>query len=113
MLYLIPSQSLLFLSDQTLLGRKKEVYVLAKMVKIFTSSSAKSIQLKMAICDVLKSNIDILSTDLGASLRSVLQYPEIRGKFSSIHPDLRAEGVTRLEVTNQGLCFVQDTAEGE
>ena len=106
-------QSLLFLRDGTLSGRKREVYVLAKMVKTFTASSAKSIQLKMAVEIVLASIKDISSADLGASLRSVLQHPEIRGQFSSIHPDLRAEGVTRVEVTDQGLCFLRDTAQGE
>ena len=87
--------------------------MLAKMVKTFTSSSAKSIQLKMAVGDVLKKNIDVSSADLGASLRSVLQYRDIRGQFSSIHPDLLAEGITRVEVTDQGLCFVRDTAQSE
>ena len=106
-------QSLLFLSYRTLNGRKRQVYVLAKMVKTFTASSAKSIQLKMAVNDVLINNIDISNDDLGASLRSVLQHKEIRGQFSSIHPDLKAEGVARVEVTDQGLCFVRDTTQGE
>ena len=106
-------QSLLFLTDLTLKGRKREVYVLAKMVKTFTSSNAKSIQLKMAVDNVLGNNLDIPSADLGASLRSVLQYSDIRGQFSSIHPALLAEGVTRVEVTDQGLCFLRDTAQGE
>ena len=97
----------------TLRGRKREVYALAKMVKTFTSSSAKSIQLKMTVNDVLVNIADIPSDDLGASLRSVLQYRDIRGQFSSIHPDLRAEGFTRVEVTDQGLCFLRDTAQGE
>ena len=83
------------------------------MVKTFTASSAKSIQLKMAVNRVLINIIDISSADLGASLRSVLQYSEIRGQFSSIHPDLLAEGITRVEVTDQGLCFLRDTAQGE
>ena len=106
-------QSLLFLRDDTLRGRKREVYVLAKMAKTFTASRAKSIQLKMAVNSVLANNIDIPSTDLGASLRSVLQYRDIRGQFSSIHPDLLAEGFTRVDVTDEGLCFLRDTAQGE
>ena len=83
------------------------------MVKTFTSSSAKSIELKMAVERVLATTIDISSADLGASLRSVLQYEDIRGQFASIHPDLMAVGVTRMEVTDQGLCFFRDTAQGE
>ena len=83
------------------------------MVKTFTASSAKSIQLKLAVNRVLNNIADVPSADLGASLRSVLQYKDIRGQFSSIHPDLLAEGFTRVEVTDQGLCFHRDTAQGE
>ena len=106
-------QSLLFLRDDTLDGRKREVYVLAKMVKIFTASSTKSIQLKMAIEDVLGNVDDIESGDLGSSLRSILQHRDIRGHFSSIHPDLTAVGVTKVQVTNKGLSFLRESEQGD
>ena len=82
------------------------------MMKTFTACTAKSIQCKMGVKDVLV-NSEPSSEDLGAALRSVLQYMEIRGQFSSIHPDLRAVGVTRVEVTDHGLSFVRDTRQGK
>ena len=36
----------------------------------------------------------------------------IRGKFSSIHPDLAAEGITRVEVEEKGLHFITTTETG-
>ena len=81
-------------------------------MKTFTVSTAKSIQCKIAVKEVLR-NSEPSSEDLGAALRSVLQYREIRGQFSSIHPDLRAVGVTRVEVTDLGLSFVRDTTQGK
>ena len=104
-------QSLLFLNDGTLEGRKREVYVLAKIVKTCTDSPAKSIELKMAVEKVLR-NKEPSKEDLGAALRSVLQHQDIRGKFASVHPDLRAEGVTGVEVTDEGLRFLRDTTQG-
>ena len=65
----------------------------------------------MAVKDVL-TNSEPSSEDLGAALRSMLQYKEIRGQFSSIHPDLRAVGVTGVEVTDLGILFVRDTTQG-
>ena len=81
------------------------------MMKTFTSSSAKSIGCKMAVDRVLR-NSKPSSEDLGAALRSVLQHKEIRGQFSSIHPDLEAVGVTGVEVTDLGIRFVRDTTPG-
>jgi hypothetical protein len=45
--------------------------------------------------------------EIGALLREVINFPSIRGKFSSIHPDLRAEGIMRVEVRDEGLRFVR------
>ena len=44
---------------------------------------------------------------IGALLREVINFPSIRGKFTSIHPDLRAEGIMRVEVRDEGLHFVR------
>ena len=45
--------------------------------------------------------------EIGALLREVIHFPSIRGKFTSIHPDLRAEGIMRVEVRDEGLHFVR------
>ena len=37
----------------------------------------------------------------------------VRGKFESVHPDLRAEGVTRIEVSEEGITFHRDQSTGE
>ena len=47
------------------------------------------------------------SEEIGALLREVINFPSIQGKFTSIHPDLRAEGIMRVEVKDDGLHFVR------
>ena len=44
--------------------------------------------------------------ELGTAIKEIIQYDTIRGKFSSVHPDLVAEGITRVEVDEEGLHFV-------
>ena len=56
---------------------------------------------------------DIESGDLGSSLRSILQHKDIRGHFSSIHPDLTAVGVTKVQVTDEGLSFLRESEQGD
>ena len=127
-------QSILFLADHTLRGRKRDVYVLAKVrvgqtcfgwnmkyrivsshilskvLKFCTGSSAKSYQCKFAVNDVLV-NREPASDELGAALREVIHHSTIRDKFTSVHPDLRARGITRVEVRDDGLFFARDTGE--
>ena len=102
----------MFLNDTTLSGKKKDVYVLCKILKWCTGSSAKSYQCKFAVNDVLM-NKELETDDIGAALRDVINFNTIRGKFSSVHPDLRAEGVIRVEVLDEGLRFVRETSDGE
>ena len=44
--------------------------------------------------------------EVGAAIKEIIQYKTIRGKFSSVHPDLAAEGITRVEVGEEGLHFI-------
>ena len=37
-----------------------------------------------------------------------IHYKTIRGKFSSVHPDLAAEGITRVEVREDGLHLIKE-----
>ena len=53
--YYILTQSILFLNDETLEGRKKEIYVLMKIMKFCTDSDSKSYQVKFAISEVLRN----------------------------------------------------------
>ena len=102
-------QSLLFLKDSTLRGLKLSVYVLTKILKFCTGSSAKSYQCKFAISTVF-ANTDVLDReDLGELIKKVIHYHTLRGKFSSVHPELRQEGIIRVEVGKEGFHFVRDS----
>ena len=52
---------------------------------------------------------EIAAGDLGSLIKEVIHYFTIRGKFSSVHPELRHEGIVRVEVREEGLCFVKGT----
>ena len=103
-------QSLLFLDQFSLLGKKREVYVLLKILRFCTGSSAKSYQCKYAIDERLH-NLNPEKIDFCDALTDVLQFPSLRGKFSSVHEDLRAEGITGVEITKDGFQFLRDALE--
>ena len=102
-------QSLLFLSDRTLLGLKLNVYALIKILKFCTGSSAKSYQCKFAISNVLMNRDVIDVEELGDVIQKVIHYHTLRGKFSSGRPELRREGIIRVEVGKEGLHFIRDS----
>ena len=94
-------------------GRKKTVYILVKILKWLTGSSAESFHCKSAWNEVLidghtRRVTDISEEEMGIALIEVINHRTIRGKFSSVHPDLRAAGVTRLELGSQGITFHRD-----
>merc|ERR1711951_133479 len=100
-------QSLLFLNDSTLSGLNLSVYVLIKVLKVCTGSSAKSYQCKFGISCVLNNRNDV--EELGDLIQKVIHYYTLRGKFSSVHPELRREGIIRVEVGKEGLHFIRDS----
>ena len=104
----LPGQTLLFMDDQTLKGKKLEAYVLLKILKFCTGSSARSYQCKYALKGAFKNkNLESVE-ELGAAIKEIIHHSTIRGKFSSVHPDLAAEGITRVEVGEEGLHFITD-----
>ena len=106
-------QTLLFLNDSTLRCLKRSVYVLIKILKFCTDSSVKSYQCKFAISDLL-GNIDVTKMkELGDLVQEVIHYYTLRGKFSSVHPELRREGIIRVEVGKEGLHFIRDSGAFE
>jgi len=109
----LPRQSLLFLNDGTLDGVKLSVYVLIKILKFCTDSSAKSYQCKYGINDVLKNTHGADMEELGDLIQEVIHYCTLRGKFSSIHPELRREGIIRVEVGKEALHFIRDSGEAQ
>ena len=113
---LFPPQTLLFMNEETLRGAKLGLYALLKILKYCTGSSARSYQCKYAV-NVLQYNKSIeygMSMEwFGAAIKEVIYHKTIRGKFSSVHPDLAAEGITRVEVGEEGLHFIRDPPLGE
>ena len=47
--------------------------------------------------------------ELGDLIQEVIHHHTLRGKFSSVHPELRREGIIRVEVGEEGLRFVHDS----
>jgi hypothetical protein len=101
-------QTLHFLDEQTLSGSKKTVYVLLKLLKYCTGSPAKSYELKYAVFHRLL-NLDPDIIGLWNAIREVMKYRTIRGKFDLVHEDLKKEGIARVEVLDEGFCFVRIT----
>ena len=85
------------------------MYVLIKILKFCTGSSAKSYQCKFAISSVLINRRVSEVEELGDLIQEVIHYYTLRGKFSSIHPELRQEGIIRVEVGKEGLRFIRDS----
>merc|ERR1719264_268670 len=106
----LPRQSLLFLNNTTLHGLRHHVYVLIKILKFCTGSSAKSYQCKFGIDHVLKNRV-VAAEELGKAIQDVIHYQTLRGKFSSVHPELRQEGIVRVDVGKEGFHFIRDTGD--
>ena len=85
------------------------MYVLIKILKFCTGSSVKSYQCKFAMDNVLVNIYVSNEEGLGDAIQEVIHYYTLRGKFSSVHPELRREGITRVEVGKEGLHFVRDS----
>ena len=100
------------MDDKVLKGRKLEVYVLLKVLKYCTGSSATSYKVKFAVQQVF-TNKEIESMDkLGAAIKEIIHNKTIRGKFSSVHPDLAAEGIAKVVVGEEGLFFIKSRDTG-
>ena len=100
-------QSLLFLNDKTFGGLRLNVYVLIKILKFCTNAPVKSYQVKYAISQVV-ANRDIAGEEVGKAIQDVIHFHTLRGKFSSVHPKLREEGIVKVEVLEEGLHFVRE-----
>ena len=108
----LPGQTLLFMDEQTLGGNKVKAYVLVKILKYCTDSSARSYQCKYAVNRVFVNKSIENMEEVGVAIKEIIHYYTIRGKFSSVHPDLAAEGITRVEVGEEGLHFITTNLPG-
>ena len=100
------------MDEQTLEGKKLDVYVLLKIIKYCTGSSARSYQCKYAVKEALKNKRIESTEEVGAAIKEVIHYKTIRGKFSSVHPDLASEGITKVDVGEEGLYFIKSVEPG-
>ena len=48
----------------------------------------------------------------GPTIKKIINYKTLCGKFSSVHPDLAAEGITKIEVVEKGLFFIKSKDTG-
>ena len=101
------------MDDQVLSGKKLEAYVMLKILKYCTDSSARSYQCKFAVQQVFMNKKIESMEELGAAIKEIIQFKTIRGKFSSVHPDLAAKGIARVEVGEEGLHFIRERMTGE
>ena len=108
----LPGQTLLFMDDKTLQGKKLEAYVLLKILKYCTGSSAKSYDIKFAIRLTFPHESIKGMEEMGLAIKKVINQRILRDKFSSIHPDLAAEGIIRVEVGEEGLHFIRSNESG-
>ena len=90
------------MNTQTLRGTRRQVYALIKVLKYLTGSSTKSYECKFAVHTVL---INKEPTNIGQAIRDVINYKNIRGKFNSVHQDLKNLGVTKIEIGDNSLNF--------
>ena len=81
--------------------------MLLKVLKYCTGSSARSYQLKFAIDRAFANKYIESMEEVGAAIKEIIHYFTIRGKFNSVHPDLATEGITRVEVGEEGLQFIR------
>ena len=62
------------------------------------------LQLKFAVDQALNDK-KYEEGDIGSSMQRVMKYWTVRDKMNSVHDDLVEEGVTKIEVTDEGLVF--------
>ena len=61
--------------------------------------------------DKLRNTTPEMTSGLGPAIRRAMEQRDIRDKFSGVCPELEQMGVTRVEVTDQGLKFVSEGGE--
>ena len=79
-----------------------------KILKTCTDSKASSYKVKYAVNRMLHG-VDPDQIGMGQAVRRVMEYPTIKNKFGSIHPDLEREGYTGVKVTDTGFQFLKKT----
>ena len=58
--------------------------------------------------DSVLKNRDVPSGELGKFIKEVIHFSTLRGKFASVHTELRREGIVKIEVVEEGLRFIRE-----
>ena len=130
---------LFYREDKTLAGNKIKVYVVTKILRKCTNTDITSFKVQMkrhliflkyiplfslinleTICFQMKFAVDrsldamkYEDAPIGQSLKRVLKYWTMAGKFTGVHPELAEIGVKEVRVTDQGLEFIGDVKPKE
>ena len=93
------------MDETTLLGKRKAVYALLKILKFAMDSDAKTYDVKYALEMIFK--IKEPSNIFGHALKEVLMYKNIQGLFNGnkVHPDLKELGVTEIILKENEVDF--------
>ena len=89
----------------TLQGKRKEVYILMKILKKVTGADVTSYLIKWAIQETLKY-VRPQDISLESALKMVLEHRALRGKFSGVATTFKDMGVKEIEILQHGLRFV-------
>ena len=105
----LAEQSLLFFASYTLEGRKLQVYVMLKILKLLlkTRSKVTSYILKFAVDQALL-NMKPTKGELSFCTKKVLKYQTLRDKFlfDDVNLELKKIGVKEIVIKQGGLKFV-------
>ena len=88
----------------TLSGNKSGVYKILKIMKLCTNAPIESFKMKYAMDRCLEGK-KYEKADIGSSLKRVLRYWTLRGKFDGVHPDLGKAGIKSIKPGKSGLIF--------
>ena len=70
------------MDEQTLAGKKMEVYVLLKILKYCTDSPAKSYQLKFAVNQVFQNKSIQDIQEVGAAVKKTINYKRLDNHYN-------------------------------
>ena len=79
-----------------------------RWLQTYTGSSLQSYQCKFGIRNVFDNQV-VAAEELGKAIQDVIHHKRLRGKFSSVHPELRREGIFRVEVGENGFQIIRDS----
>ena len=94
------------MKEKTLLGARKNIYQLLKILKYCTNSSAKSYDCKYAVHQVFR-NKEPMENELGRSLKEVMDHFTIRGKFSNVRKELLDQGIKCIKLYKTSIKFFE------